>query len=94
MTLNGSRPFLKHSGDTGKQLTFLSGQKLNKQSTMEWLKGAEISSFDDYYDIATNLDELIETHDFTMDEWVELYEISEKVMAYENDLDKKGIEND
>lgn len=53
----------------------------------------EISSFDDYYDIATTLDNLIDTCDFTMDEWMELFDINEKVIEYERERDNQGIES-
>jgi len=93
MTLNGSQAFLKHLGSTGKQLTFLSGQKCSKSSIIKRLKNMEISSFDDYYDIATTLDKLIDTCDFTMDEWMELFDINEKVIEYERERDNQGIES-
>ena len=89
MTLSGSQVFLRHSGHTGKQLTFLSGQKCDKTSIIKRLKHAKISSFDDYYDIATTFDNLIEACNFTMDEWSELYDINEKIVAYENNVTEK-----
>ena len=70
----------------------LSQQKIKEE--IKTLGSREMKCFDDYYDIATKLDEIIETCDLHIDEWVSLHDINEKVLAFEKNLTDKDIDNE
>ena len=47
------------------------------------LKEIQISSFEDFYNVTNEFEEIIENYDFTMEQWSELYDISEKLLKEE-----------
>jgi len=54
-----------------------------KEDIIKMLKEIQISSFEDFYNVTNEFEEIIENYDFTMEQWSELYDISEKLLKEE-----------
>ena len=54
-----------------------------KEDIIKKLKEIQISSFEDFYNVTNEFEELIENNDFTMEQWSELYDISERLLKEE-----------
>ena len=54
-----------------------------KKDIIKKLKKIQISSFEDFYNVMNEFEELIENNDFTIEQWSELYDINEKLLKEE-----------